>query len=44
MGAGAKEKVEGVILGRAVIEDSLGLCLMCFEVTDCYQKIVTVKS
>ena len=43
-GAGrGQEKVGGAILRGAVRDDSLGLCLMCFEVKKRLLKIVTVK-
>ena len=34
-----QKKVGGEILGGAVREDSLGLCLMCFEVKNDCQKL-----
>ena len=33
------EESGGEILGGAAREDSLGLCLMCFEVKNDYQKL-----
>ena len=38
-GCEGTKKSEWDILGGAAREDSLGLCLMCFEVKDDYQKL-----